>query len=56
MTKYPVNVRLTNEQWNWLCDTIGPPQKAWQYMFGQVLFLTDQDRMWWILKWGPSED
>lgn len=53
---YPVNVRLSNEQWNWLCDCIGQPQKAWRYNFGSVKFFSEQDRMWWILRWGADED
>lgn len=46
-----VPVRLTNDQWNWLCDNIGKPQKDWMYNFGHVWFLTEEDKSHWLLKW-----
>jgi hypothetical protein len=50
-SKYPVFVRLTNDQWNWLCDTIGTPQKDWACKKGAVWFKCEQDKMLYLLKW-----
>lgn len=50
---YPVYIsaRLTNDQWNWLCDNIGTPQRDWLYKIGQVWFLKEEDLTHWMLKW-----
>lgn len=49
--KYPVSVKLTNEQWNWLCDTIGKPQLDWKYNFGQIWFNEEKHKTLWLLRW-----
>jgi hypothetical protein len=51
MDKYPVPVRLSNDQWNWLCDTIGTPQRDWMYNFGHVWFLKEEHKTLWLLRW-----
>jgi len=43
--------RITNDQWNWLCDTIGTPRKDWHYNFSHVWFLREKDKVLWLLRW-----
>jgi hypothetical protein len=49
--KYPVPCKVTNDQWNWLCDNIGKPQKDWLCNFGHVWFLKEEHKTLWLLRW-----
>jgi hypothetical protein len=50
--KHTVSVRrLSNDQWNWLCNNIGTPQKDWLYNFGHVWFLKEEHKTLWLLRW-----
>ena len=49
--QYPVFGGINNDQWNWLCDNIGKPQKDWTCSRGAVWFKREQDKMWYLLRW-----
>jgi len=49
--KYAVPIRMSNDQWNWLCDNIGVPRKDWFYNFGHVWFLEEKHKIMYILRW-----
>jgi hypothetical protein len=50
--KYAVCVpRMTNNQWNWLCNNIGKPQKDWAYNFAHIWFFSEKDRTAFLLRW-----
>lgn len=42
---------LSNDQWNWLCDNIGKPQRDWKYNFATIWFIREQDRTAFLLRW-----
>jgi hypothetical protein len=48
---YAVPVKITNDQWNWLCDNIGIPQKDWHYNFAHIWFYKAEHKTLWLLKW-----
>ena len=48
---YTVYVKLTNDQWNWLCDNVGIPQKDWVVRKGAVWFKQEQHRTLYVLRW-----
>lgn len=49
--QYPVFGRITNDQWNWLCDNIGTPQKDWICSKGAIWFREEKHKMLYILRW-----
>ncbi len=49
--QYPVFGGISNDQWQWLCDTIGPPRKDWIVGKGAVWFRQDKHRMWYKIRW-----
>lgn len=49
--KHTVSVRVSNDQWNWLCNNIGTPQKDWMYKFGHICFLKEEHKTLWLLRW-----
>lgn len=49
--QYPVFGRITNDQWNWLCDNVGTPRKDWSYGKGAVWFKEEKHKTLYILRW-----
>jgi hypothetical protein len=50
--KHPVPCKnITNDQWNWLCNTIGTPRKDWHYNFAHIWFLREEHKTLWLLRW-----
>ena len=50
--RFPVFGRISNDQWNWLCNNIGTPQKDWRLNRGAIWFKDENLRTLYILKWG----
>ena len=50
-SRYPVFGRITNDQWNWLCDNVGTPQKDWIVSKGAVWFREEKHRTLYVLRW-----
>lgn len=48
---YAVPCKVTNDQWNWLCDNIGTPQKDWHYNFAHIWFHKEEHKTLWTLRW-----
>jgi len=42
---------ITNDQWNWLCNTIGTPTKDWHYNFAHIWFYKEEHKTLWLLRW-----
>jgi hypothetical protein len=49
--QYPVFGRISNDQWNWLCDNISLPREEWIVSKGAVWFKQEKHKMWYILRW-----
>jgi len=47
--QYAVFGRITNDQWNWLCDTV--PHKDWSYGKGAVWFKQEKHKTLYVLRW-----
>ena len=48
---YPVFGRMTNDQWNWLCNNVGTPQEDWVLRKGAVWFREEKHRTLYVLRW-----
>ncbi len=49
--QYPVFGKLTSEQWSWLCDRIGKPQKDFVVSRGAVWFKDEKHKILYLLRW-----
>ena len=50
-SRSPVFGRVSDEQWNWLCDNVGEPQKDWVLSRGAVWFRDEKHKVLYLLRW-----